>query len=185
MTPMRGGWSRTCLAMFIALVAQLVLPAVTSRSAAASSAPDHGSPMNRKWRVVLTGAAANKLVDYCGSLGGVNGSWSPSGSDLDTLERILDPLLAADLKSEGSPLLASQYYRQYAAVRWDGHFLIYVNGFEKEDPLPPHWKKQLVKVSGGGSGYWCAYYVNDTKKFAPIRSPNGPPRTVAFHGHAN
>jgi hypothetical protein len=168
--------------MFVVLLSQLLLPAVTCRWAVASSAPDHGSPMNSKWRVVLTGAAANALVDYCGRLGGVNGSWVPSASDLDTLERTLDPLLAADLKSEGSPLLSSQYYRQYAAVRWDGYFVIYVNGFQKEEPAP-HWKKQVVKVSGGGPGYWCAYYVKDTQKFAPVRNQDQPPRTVAFHGH--
>jgi hypothetical protein len=182
-TPMRSRWSRTYLAMFVALFAQLLLSAVTCRSAAEAAAPDRGSPMNPKWRVVLTGKAAKKLVDYCGPVSGVNGSWVPSASDLDTLERILDPLLAADLKSEGSALLSSQYYRQYAAVRWDGHFLIYVNGFEKEDPVPPHWKKELIKVSGGGPGYWCAYYVKDTQTFAPIRNQNGPSRTVGFHGH--
>ena len=181
---MRGRWSRTYLAMFAALCAQFLLPAATFRSAAEAAEPNRGSPMNPRWRVVLTGTAAKKLVDYCGPVGGVNGSWVPSAGDLDTLERILAPLLAADLKSEGAPALqSSDYYRQYAAVRWDGHFLIYVNGFQKEDPVPPHWKKEVIKVSGGGPGYWCAYYVKDTEKFAPIRNQNGPPRTVAFHGH--
>jgi hypothetical protein len=182
--PMRSRWSRTYLALFVALCAQLLLPEVTCRSVAEAAAPDRGSPMNPRWRVVLTGTAAKKLVEYCGAVGGVNGSWKPSASDLDTLERILAPLLAADLKSEGAPALqSSDYYRQYAAVRWDGHFLIYINGFQKEDPVPPHWKKEVIKVSGGGPGYWCAYYVKDTQKFAPIRDRNGPPRTVAFHGH--
>src|SRR6202789_4637611 len=111
---MPSGWSRTCLAMFVALFAQLLLPEVTGRSAAEASAPDRGSPMNPRWRVVLTGTAAKKLVEYCGAVGGVNGSWKPSASDLDTLERILAPLLAADLKSEGAPALRrSDYYRQY------------------------------------------------------------------------
>ena len=109
---MRSGWSRTCLPMFVALFAQLLLPEVTGRSAAEAAAPDRGSPMNPRWRVVLTGTAAKKLIDYCGPVGGVNGSWEPSASDLDTLERILDPLLAADLKSDGSVLLSSQFYRQ-------------------------------------------------------------------------
>jgi hypothetical protein len=140
--------------------------------------------MNPNWRAVLKGAAANELIDYCGRLDGAEGSWAPSASDLDTLERILDPLLTEDLKSEGSSLLASQYYRQYATILWQGHYLIYVNGFLKQDPAPPHWRKQVVRVSDGGPAYWCAFYVKDTKTFAPIRTKDQPPRTVAFHGHA-
>jgi hypothetical protein len=144
-------------------------------------------------RVLLEGAAASQLVEYCGRMRGTkDGAWKPPEADLDALDIELAPLLAADLKSEGSKASADQYYRQYAAGTWQKHKVIYVNGFHERHleslkmasfPIDG-WKREAVVVDDGGPDYWCAIFIKDTGKFVAIKHEGRPKRTVAFHGYA-
>jgi hypothetical protein len=146
-----------------------------------------------KTRALLSGSAATELIDYCGRMRGTkDGQWQPSESDLDLLDATLAPLLAADLKSEGSTDEPAQYYRQYAAGTWEGHPVIYVNGFHERNLqsdqgaswLNKRWMTEPVVVEDGGPEYWCAVFIKDTGRFVTIKQEGRPKRTVVFHGYA-
>ena len=144
-------------------------------------------------RVLLGGPAATQLIDYCGRMNGTkDGLWQPSEADLDGLDTVLAPLLAADLESEGATESPGQYYRQYAAGIWESHRVIYVNGFHERHlqllnmaSFPTDsWRKRPVIVDDGGPQYWCAIFIKDTGKFVVFKQEGRPKRTVVFHGLA-
>jgi hypothetical protein len=142
--------------------------------------------------VLLQGKAASELIEYCGSLDGLRPSNAePSAKDIDRLEALLAPLLADDLLSEGSRYRPNEYYRQYAAANWKEHALIYVLGFHQNHlatvELSGHdssyWKSKPVRVSDGGSAYWCAIYLQESGSFVRMKQESRPLRTVRFNGY--
>jgi hypothetical protein len=143
-------------------------------------------PFVEGWRTVLKGKGALEmpLADQ---------SWKIaereiSGDELNELERLLLPRLAADLKDEGSSYQPRDFYRQYAAARWKQYHIILVHGFHKEDlddvVLRSLWMREPIDASDGGSGYWDAAYVVELHQFMKMKQDGKPARTVAFHGYA-
>jgi len=162
--------------------------------AAAGSPMSASSPVLQPfvpdWRVVLTGEAARDM------------SWMKPGwtldrreistSELDALEQNLLPALAADLHDEGSSARPCDYYRQYAAARWNRYHVILIHGFHRSylDSFAmtgeggDRWKHHAVEVTDGGDHFWDAVYVVELHRFTQMKKHVGPPRTVVFHGGA-
>ena len=155
---------------------------------ASPAEPTAGSPLPfvQGWRTVLTGNGAQEMALS-------DESWRLEDrvigdAELNELERVLLPRLAADLKDEGSSHRPSEFYRQYAAARWKHYHIILVHGFYKEDlktaVLGDLWMRELIDASDGGSDYWDAVYVVELHRFMKMNEVGRPLRTVAFHGYA-
>ena len=169
---------------------------ISSAHPTSASQPDKvREVLNPNLRATLTGSAATDLIDFCGRLAGtIDDSWVLSNADLDEIDQLLAPLLMTDLRSEGSKYFPADYYRQYSVGSWKDSQVVYINGFHKhlvETREEIHndsqsWKTSPVRVSDGGSGYWCAIFVkkNGNGRFVTIKQEGRPPRTVAFHGYA-
>lgn len=140
--------------------------------------------------VILEGDAAHDLVEQCG--GTVELKHRLSSADITRLDRELAPLLAADLKRAGSGATPHEYYRQYAAGRIGKWGAIFVNGFHESyfsdrssTAEYAMWRYQPVRVSDGGTHYWCAIYSKGIKgHFVRFKNEEGGEGVthVAFHG---
>lgn len=115
--------------------------------------------------VILQGETARDLAEMCGAQTGSE-TREVAPTDIKSLEQELAPLLAADLKRAGSAATPHQYYRQYAAGRFERLDAIFINGFHESHLSTFNdtgWRSHVVGVSDGGDHYWCAIYVKGLK----------------------
>jgi hypothetical protein len=136
--------------------------------------------------VVLSGPAGQSVADACGGTSSRT-SWAPRSDDIGRLERTLAPLLAADLRNNGSTSVPRQYYRQYATGRLGSRRAIFVNGFHESHisfaANEPNWRSSAVTALDGGDSYWCAIYIEDTGEFVKFKGRHFDTH-VWFHGLA-
>jgi hypothetical protein len=155
----------------------------TAATAAAVSPSNEPAPFVREWRAVITSEEA-KLLPYAGSSFKVERR-RISAAQLDALEALLLPMLAAELKSMGSTNPPSSYFRQYAAARSGKHQLILVHGYLRDAGHSTDWTRKPVDGSEGRGSFWDAVYVVRRHRFAKLKRDGDTVRhAVIFQGAA-
>jgi hypothetical protein len=152
----------------------------------AATTADIGELFDPTHAVILSGSEGKAIAEACGGASGqVSRALTPI--DIDRLERQLAPLLAADLRNNGSTAEPRQYYRQYATGRLGQRPAIFVNGFHESHLLSAmdanNWRRSAVVVSDGGDSYWCAVYIKETDEFVSFKGRHFATH-VWFHGMA-
>jgi len=122
--------------------------------------------------VLLPESEANRLASMYPKKGpqGIDGSWQPSRSQIETLEASLPHI--SDLRNGGAPNgqkieHPERYYRQYLAVVRAGQKVIHVNALCQVGEIS-YWRNQLAIVMDGGSCFWNAWYDPATEKFSEL-----------------
>jgi hypothetical protein len=163
----------------------LVAGAATAATAAAadvwpSNAP---APFVREWRAVMSSGEA-KLLPYAGSAFKIERR-DITTAQLDALEALLLPVLAAQLKSMGSRNPPSSYFRQYAAARSGRHQVILVHGYLRDTGYATDWRRKPVDAHDGELNFWDAVYIVKRHRFAKLKRDGDAVRhTVIFQGAA-
>jgi len=160
-------------------------PRATAATAAAADVwpANEPAPFVREWRAVMTSGEA-KLLPYAGSAFKIERR-RISAAQLDALEALLLPMLAAELKSMGSRNPPSSYFRQYAAARSGKHQLILVHGYLRDAGHSTDWTRKPVDASDGGESFWDAVYVVKRHQFAKLKRDGDAVRhTLIFQGAA-
>jgi hypothetical protein len=148
-----------------------------------AASPQSPAPFVREWRAVMSSGEA-KLLPYAGSAFKIERR-RISAAQLDALETLLLPLLAAELKSMGSRNPPSTYFRQYAAARSGKHHVILVHGYLRDTGHSVDWTRKPVDASEGADSFWDAVYVVERHRFAKLkRAGDAARRTVIFQGAA-
>jgi|HubBroStandDraft_5_1064220.scaffolds.fasta_scaffold17650_3 hypothetical protein len=136
--------------------------------------------------VILSGSEGKAVAEACGGASAGTGA-ALTPIDIGRLERQLAPLLAADLRNNGSTAVPRQYYRQYAAGRLGQRPAIFVNGFHEYHVLSggddSNWRRVAVDATDGGDSYWCAVYIKETGEFVKFKGRHFDTH-VWFHGLA-
>ena len=172
-------------AILISIAGLLAGSAASAEVAATAdvSSPNEPAPFVREWRAVMTNVEA-KLLPYAGSAFKIERR-RISAAQLDTLETVLLPLLAAELKSMGSRNPPSSYFRQYAAARSGSHQVILVHGYLRDTGHSIDWTRKPVDAGEGAENFWDAVYIVARHKFAKLkRSGDAVRHTVIFQGAA-
>jgi hypothetical protein len=157
-----------------------VAPLAMGATGSASQGP---APFVREWRTVMTRGEA-KLLPFGGSSFEIERR-RITGAQLDELEARLLPLLAAELKSMGSPNPPAGYFRQYAAARSGSHHLILVHGFLRGPGPHIDRRPKLVEETDGGDNFWDAAYIVERHRFAKLKRDGDAVRhSVIFQGAA-
>jgi hypothetical protein len=156
--------------------------ATTATAASADVSPSNApAPFVREWRAVMTGGEA-KLLPYAGSAFKIE-QRRISAAQLDTLETLLLPILAARLKSMGSRNPPSSYFRQYAAARSGRHQVILVHGYLRDTGHATDWTRKPVDAHESGLSFWDAVYIVKAHRFAKLKREGDAVRhTVMFQG---
>jgi hypothetical protein len=163
------------------LLAGAWIPAAAQ--AAAGSPSSEPAPFVREWRAVMTGGEA-KLLPYAGSGFRVERRRITT-VQLDALEALLLPMLAAQLKMMGSRYPPSSYFRQYAAARSGRHEVILVHGYLRDTGYSTDWMRKPLDARDGGARFWDAVYVVKRHRFAKLkRDGDTGRRTLIFPGAA-
>jgi hypothetical protein len=164
-------------------------PRAIAAAAAAAAAAKDVSPSNapapfvREWRAVMSSGEA-KLLPYAGSAFKLERR-RISAAQLDTLEALLLPMLAAELKRMGSRNPPSSYFRQYAAARSGRHQVILVHGYLRDAGHSIDWTRKPVDASDGAESFWDAVYVVKRHQFAKLKRVGDAVRhTLIFQGAA-
>jgi hypothetical protein len=160
-------------------------PAATTNAAtAAADGPSiEPAPFIREWRSVMSIGEA-KLLPYAGSAFRIEPR-PISTAQIDTLEAVLLPMLAAQLKRVGSRNPPSSYFRQYAAARSGRHQVILVHGYLRDTGHGIDWRRKPVDAHDAEYGFWDAVYVVRRHRFAKIKREGDAVRhTVIFQGAA-
>lgn len=163
----------------------LLLAASTAATAQAAAVlpSDQPAPFIREWRAVMTDGEA-QLLPYAGSAFRIERR-RISPAQLDALEALLLPMLAAQLKSMGSRYPPSSYFRQYAAARSGGHPVILVHGYLRDAGHGTDWARKPADAGGGGERFWDAVYVVKRHRFARLkRDGDAVAHTLIFQGAA-
>src|SRR6185295_4315459 len=90
----------------------------------------------------------------------------PTRAEIQELEARLGPLLIEGLGADpySRNLVASDYFRQYAALTIAGRRIIYVNGFHRLDfPQRGDWRRDPVLVCDGGRYFFGVEYDPETR----------------------
>ena len=98
--------------------------------------------------------------------------WRPSAEQIAALETDLSWFAASvdSLNEHGywndHPALA-KYHRQYLGIQvLGGPRIIFVNAFlEDHSPDPQNWRRRMVCVDDGGTGYWHVQYDPVDRRF--------------------
>jgi hypothetical protein len=155
----------------------------TTAAAAGVSPSDEPAPFVREWRAVMTAGEA-KLLPYAGPAFKIERR-RITAAQLDALETLLLPTLAAELKSMGSRNPPSGYFRQYAAARSGRHQLILVHGYLRDTGHSTDWTRKPADASDGGESFWDAVYVVKRHRFAKLKRGGDAVRhAVIFQGAA-
>jgi len=160
------------------------LAALAARAApAAAASPDEPAPFIRDWRAVMTAGEAS-LLPYAAS-GLKIEPRHISTAQIDALEALLLPVLAAQLKRIGSRNPPSSYFRQYAAARSGRHLVILVHGYLRDTGHGTDWTRKPADAHGGEGSFWDAVYVVSRHRFARLKKDGGAVRrAVIFQGAA-
>jgi hypothetical protein len=170
----------------IADIAAVILngQSVTIKAAENPARPDSQN-FDLSHGVLLTGKAAHEMAASCGA-GADTRDRSAAPAEIKILEEELAPLLADDLKNLRSTATPHDYYRQYAAVFFEGLDAVVVNGFHEaylSDEIERSWRHRAVSVMDGGEHFWCAIYIRTIKDhFVTYQRPGGVTTHVSFHG---
>jgi hypothetical protein len=158
--------------------------ATAARTAAADVSPSsEPAPFVRQWRAVMTNGEA-RLLPYAGSAFKIERR-RISAAELDRLEALLLPMLAAELKSMGSRNPPSSYFRQYAAARSGRHQVILVHGYLRDTGYSTDWTRKPADANDGGGRFWDAVYVVKRHRFAKLkRDGDALKHPVIFQGAA-
>ena len=138
-------------------------------------------PLDSKDGVVFPELKARDLIPQCsrGAPGPVEGTWSPSSSQIAELEARLPESLDGVLAKRGEYQDRSRdFLRQYAGFIIHGRRIIYVNAFprfllaveknssaERHRPQPD-WRSTVEGVCDGGPAFFGVEYDPDTKAFS-------------------
>jgi hypothetical protein len=164
----------------------LIACAFATNLAPATTTPEADQLFDPTHAVILSGSEGKAIAEVCGGTSSTT-SRLLTPIDIDRLERQLAPLLAADLRNNGSTALPRQYYRQYATGRLGQRPAIFVNGFHESHLLSAgaanNWRRSAVAVSDGGDSYWCAVYIKETDEFVSFKGRHFATH-VWFHGLA-
>jgi hypothetical protein len=162
----------------------LLLAGAATAAAAADVSPSNApAPFVREWRAVMTHGEAN-LLPYAGSAFRIERR-SISAAQLDALETLLLPMLAAQLKSMGSKNPPSGYFRQYAAARSGRHQVILVHGYLRDTGYATDWRRKPADAHEGALSFWDAVYIVKRHRFAKLKREGEAARhTVIFQGAA-
>jgi hypothetical protein len=101
----------------------------------------------------------------------INGSWSPTEANLDTLDANISQISNMKIYGWDSRIHIDhpeQYFRQYIAVLVDDKEKIFVNAFCDKEP-PSNWHDRLFLVIDGATCYWQVLYDPATKQFSNLR----------------
>jgi hypothetical protein len=119
---------------------------------------------------VLDASLADEAVQQCSRTAPtIEGSWTPSESDVLLLERHLPDLL--DVTSTGCCLSGirltdlGRHHRHYVGVIVEGRRLIYINAFPKgttNDPVVP------LFACDGGTSFWGVLFDPETATFSDL-----------------
>lgn len=165
------------------LLAGAAIAAMLAAAAADASPSSAPAPFVREWRAVMSGGEA-RLLPYAGSAFKIERR-RISAAQLDALEALLLPMLAAELKSKGSRNPPSSYFRQYAAARSGKHHVILVHGYLRDTGHSIDWTRKPVDASDGGESFWDAVYIVERHQFAKLKRDGDAVRhTVIFQGAA-
>jgi len=167
------------------LALMLLLADAVHAASPQSLRPSSNEPASfvREWRAVMTSGEA-KLLPYAGSAFKIERR-RITAAQLDALEALLLPMLAAELKSMGSRNPPSSYFRQYAAARSGKHQVILVHGYLRDAGHSTDWTRKPVDASDGGANFWDAVYVVKRHQFAKLKRDGDAVRhTVIFQGAA-
>jgi hypothetical protein len=152
--------------------------------ALATTTPEAGQIFDPTHAVILSGSQGKAIADACGGTSSTT-SRALTPIDIGRLERQLAPLLAADLRNNGSSAVPRQYYRQYATGRLGQRPAIFVNGFHEYHVLSTgdesKWRRIAVDATDGGDSYWCAVYIKETGQFVTFKGGHFDTH-VWFHG---
>src|ERR1700728_3590539 len=160
-------------------------PRTTTATAAVAdvSPSNEPAPFVREWRAVMTSGEA-KLLPYAGSAFKIERR-RISAAQLDALEALLLPMLAAELKSMGSRNPPCSYFRQYAAARSGKHQVILVPGYLRDAGPSIECTRKPVDASDGAASCWDAADVVKRHRFAKLKRDGDAARhTLIFQGAA-
>jgi hypothetical protein len=164
----------------------LIACAFATSLALATTTQEAGQLFDSTHAVILTGPEGKAIAEVCGGTSSIT-SKAPTPIDVGRIERQLAPLLAADLRNNGSTAVPRQYYRQYATGRLGQRPAIFVNGFHESHLLSAgaanNWRRSAVAVLDGGDSYWCAVYIKATDEFVTFKERHFATH-VWFHGLA-
>lgn len=111
------------------------------------------------------------------------GAWTPTNEDVEDLERVLAPLLAAEIAREArpgdKPLYLRDYYRQYVGMTVKAKRMIFLNGLHSKElevivqqNAPDVWKRQVVTMAPQfGCRSLIAVYEVEARAFQDFRCP--------------
>jgi hypothetical protein len=177
-------FQRLLLQMLLLAGAATAATAATAAAAAADVSPSNAAaPFVREWRAVMTSGEA-KLLPYAGSAFRIERR-GISTAQLDALETLLLPVLAAQLKRMGSRNPPSSYFRQYAAARSGRHQVILVHGYLRDTGYATDWRRKPVDAHDAELNFWDAVFIVKRHRFAKLKREGDAVRhTVIFQGAA-
>jgi hypothetical protein len=98
----------------------------------------------------------------------VDGTWTPSATDLAAMESRIDKIGELKSKSGSDIKNPRQMYRQYVGILIGGQRFIYINGMgEKPDD---DWRYRLQDVCDGGSSFWGVVYNVQSGSFSDLET---------------
>jgi hypothetical protein len=176
--------SRRLLMQTLLLTGAAAAATAAATAAAADVSPSNApAPFVREWRAVMTSGEA-KLLPYAGSAFKIERR-GISPAQLDALETLLLPVLAAQLKSMGSRNPPSSYFRQYAAARSGRHQVILVHGYLRDTGYATDWRRKPADAHDAELNFWDAVYIVKRHRFAKLKREGDAVRhTVIFQGAA-
>ncbi len=183
------------------LIGKLLAIVLLIASTASDAASDARDQLNPTWGAVLPPAAA---VDFLSAAKPAD-AWTPKAAQIARMETALTSKLTQELDASqcsrrgpcnrrrlatyvtDHPRRTNDYYRQYAALYYEGKPTIFILGFHRSyfryckppsAPCDPHsskfWRSKAIEVYDGGIDYFSARYdVNSNTVTA-----------FAFHGNA-
>jgi hypothetical protein len=175
--------SRTMMRISSSLIAILLAWSMAGVATAAASPSNEPAPFVREWRAVLTGGEA-KLLPYAGSSFRIERRHI-GAAELDALEALLLPALAAELKRVGSRDPPCGFFRQYAAAVSGKYHLILVHGFLRDTGHGIDWTRKPVGATDARASFWDAVYIVERHRLAKMRRKGDTVRhPVIFQGVA-
>jgi hypothetical protein len=127
---------------------------------------------------IFDGDRALELTEQCSRIspGPVEGTWTPSATDIRAMEPALIQRLREGLVAEtDSQEDAPNYIRQYGGLVIDGRRVIYAHGFlERIDDPEEGWRSHARIICDGGSITFGAEYDPATRELS----------NFAFNGRA-
>lgn len=153
----------------VTLTAIIGAASMARPAAVAGSEPLRNGPVPfiREWRVVMSREEAG-LLPYAGVEFTVERR-QIGAAQLDALDALLLPPLAARLTNAGAPDPPSSYFRQYAAARAGKYHLILVHGVLRDAGHSTDWTHKPADASDGRVHFWDAVYIVERHRLVKLK----------------